>query len=997
MRILSFICAVVVVLGLLPSPARAAPALQPLTHLHHTAWTAQDGVPGQVVALAQTPDGYLWLGTPNGLFRFDGVRFERFDAIAGESLPAKSVLTLMATPDGGLWVGFMTGGTAFVRDGRVLRTDAAQGLFDMSTRRFARQRDGTLWVVTGRALLKLVDERWVPVSTESGYVATGRVGSMDLVVDPADNLWVASTQGVYVQAAGQARFQPVAVRDLNFSALAVDPQGRVWASDTDHGRGIVRLPRPGVAGDRADDWHAAPNSLFAPAFDAQGRLWYGDSEGLVRAPVPGEAGAPERLTPDQRLSGDFVMNLLHDRDGSVWVGTNGGLDRLRPARVARVDFPRKASQVVMLGGRDGTVWLAARQQGLLRGAERAQPVATGLHESVTAMMEGADGQLWLGTSDGVWRGRPGGRFEHLLPPAERGPWRGEVRAMVQQRSGAVWIASNNFSLFRVDAGRWTYLASRNGYPPGPPSCLAVDGRDRVWLGYSDGVLLRVDENGQLTRWTAAQGQTVGGVKALRVVGDHVWVGGENGLLRVDEQGLRVIRARAPGRLEGLSGVVETADGDVWVNGAAGIAHVPAAELRRALAGADPRVEAELFDTLDGLPGRAEQMDTSATALQGPDGRLWFSLTNGVVTVDPARLTRNTRPPWTAVQRLSAGGRDYPGQAALQLPAGTRDLQLDYTATALAMPERVEFRYRLVGLDADWQAAGTRRRAYYTNLAPGRYEFQVLASNEDGVWATVPGTRAFEILPTPTQTVWFRALCVLAVLAALWGAYALRARHVRGRFRDRLQVRMRERERIARDLHDTLLQGFYGLMLRFQAVAAGMPAASASRAELEAVLTHADEILLESRDRVTGLRELPRPESLVQTLLSFGQGLAQGQATEFLLSEQGAPRLLQPWLHEEVCFIAREALCNAFRHARATRVGLCLQYGDEAFRLSVWDDGQGLPKQVLAEGARPGHWGLAGMRERAERIDARLLIERREGGGTQVLLEIAARRAYAPAA
>jgi len=975
--------------------AAMAVARPALAHLHHTAWTDREGVPGQVMALAQTSDGYLWLGTPNGLFRFDGVRFDRFDAIAGESLPAGAVLTLMATPDNGLWVGYVAGGTSLVRDGHLLHVDPARGAFEVSTRRFGRRRDGSVWVATGLALLRYQNGVWTEMGPLQGYPARGSVGSMDLVVDHDDKLWVACTDGVYLLAAGQERFRKLPIDHLDFAALALAPDGHVWASDPIKERGVVRLAAPAREPAAPALWRAAPQSLFAPAFDDRGDLWYGASEGLVRQSLV--AGGAREVLPASALSGDFVMAVLQDREGTIWLGTNGGLDRLRPAKVTPVDFARKPSVIALATGRRGEVWLGARAQGLMQAtpALRSVPLAAG--GFITALMVDSRDALWIGAGDGVWQ-QQGGGFVHLLPPAVS-RWTGSVQALAEDRTGAVWIAANNRSLSRYAQGRWEFLSGHNGFPRPPPACITVDGRGRVWIGYEGGRLLRVDGQA-LTLFGAAEGLRVGGVKAIEVRGEHVWIGGELGVQLATEGGLRTLLAQDPQALAGVTGIVETAAGDLWLNGAAGIVHVAAQQLRRALDDAAYRVASERFDTLDGLPGKAEQSRPLRTAQQSADGRLWFALSNGVVTIDPATIPHNTRAPWVGVQSVSAGGRAYrdAGLGAIALPAGTRDLRVDYTATSLAVPERVRFRYKLSGLDADWQEAGTRRQAFYTNLGPGHYEFLVLAANDDGVWSPAPAAQAFDIAPSATQTPWFHALCALAALLALWLLYVLRARQLGARIADRMRIRMLERERIARDLHDTLLQGFQGLMLRLQAVAEDIPAGSPTREQFERVLDRADAILLEGRERVTDLR-LPSPDlgGLAQTLAGVGRDLSQHHAARFVLTVEGEPRALRPLLHEDVCLLAREALFNAFQHAHATRIELAIVHSPALFTLRVRDDGCGLPAAVAADGARPGHWGLAGMRERAARAGGRLRLWSRGGAGTEIELEIPGRRAYADGA
>ncbi len=987
---------------LLPASNAAAPVLRSIVQLHHTAWTIQEGVPGPVVAIAQTTDGYLWLGTANGLFRFDGVRFVRFDAIAGEHLPSNAVLTLMATRDGALWVGYFAGGLSVVQGGHVRRSEPAEGLLETGTRRFAMTSRGQAWLANGRGLGTLVDGHWVFMGPADGYPKMGEAASMGVVVDGDDAVWAATSDGVYVRARGQAAFAKVDVPNLGYAELAVAPDGRVWATDPVGERGIRALPRPGApvdpkdARNGPDAWRPAPQSAMAPAFDRAGRLWYGADSGLMRDATTAAPGAPDRFTPADGLSGDFVMSVFEDREGSMWIGTSDGLDRLRTPKAVQLAFPRHPSVIAMAPGDGGDAWFAARQQGLFHASGGVlQPVPSPLDMWITALYRDRDGVLWAGAFDGVRRVDRTG-FTRLPLPAGMGSWQGSVQAIVKDKAGVLWVAASNYGLYRYQGGEWLLRAGRPAdFPSTPPNCLAADDAGKVWFGYRGA--LRVLDGERLATYGPADGLRIGGVQAIEPVGDHVWLGGEFGVQVFDGHGFKSIRAADDALFLGISGIVETSAGELWLNGSGGISRIPAAELRHALADASYRVQVQHFDVLDGLPGSAEQNRPLRTAMQTADGTLWFALSGGVVTIDPAAAPRNAVVPVVEVEQLSAGSRvlrDAPAARA-RLDPGTHDIAVDYTATSLAMPERVRFRYRLDGLDADWQDAGTRRRAFYTNLGPGHYTFRVTASNEDGVWATQPATMAFDIPPSPLQTAWFRAFCVLVAVVLLWLAWLLRSRQLAARIGDRMQVRMLERERIARDLHDTLLQGFHGLMLRFQAVAEDIPPESPTREQFERVLVRADEILLEGRERVTDLR-MPSPElgSLAQTLAGVGRDLSEHHAARFSLTVEADPRPLRPLVHEEVCLIAREALFNAFQHAHATRIELAIVYGPGEFTLRVRDDGAGLPEEIQDGGSRPGHWGIAGMRERARRAGGRFRVWSRPGAGTELELSIPGRAAYA---
>ena len=322
------------------------------------------------------------------------------------------------------------------------------------------------------------------------------------------------------------------------------------------------------------------------------------------------------------------------------------------------------------------------------------------------------------------------------------------------------------------------------------------------------------------------------------------------------------------------------------------------------------------------------------------------------------------------------------------------MRIDYVGLSLTMAERVRYRYKLEGVDTQWQEAGARRQAFYTNLRPGVYQFQVMASNNDGVWNETGATVAFTIPPAFIQTVWFVALCGVAGSALLWLLIGIRTRQVANRMRARLEDRLAERERIARELHDTLLQSTQGLIVHFQVVANRIARDEQDRAFLESTLKRADEVLAEGRDRVLDLRgPADLLADLPAALFAAGNELAQAHTARFSTSIEGKLRELEQRAKDEAYRIGREALINAFRHAQASLIEVQVIFGDADLRLRIRDDGLGIAAQTLQTGAKSGHWGLKGMRERALRIGAELAIWSRPDAGTEIELKIPGHIAY----
>ncbi|ANH69180.1 hypothetical protein ABE85_19315 [Mitsuaria sp. 7] len=1018
----------------------------PLDQLHHTSWGAREGLFGPVYSLAQTTDGYLWLGTDRGLLRFDGVRFETFESLAGETLPERSVLSLHATPDNGLWIGFMRGGLAQVRNGHVLlREPARPGGFEGATRGFAQEKDGTVWVASTRGLFKRTGDRWQRMGKAEGYPEPAPdLLTWNVHLDGDANLWVNNTQGLLVKAAGTARFSRVETPGKNPNFLSVDPQGRVWlVAQMEHNQmRYFRAPRPQVPGESFGNGHPVHASTYMPIFDSDGNFWSGALDGVTRERFPGlepaaglslpaeniapppiplvpfvpaaGASAPgvtqtydfhlpalQRLTPNQRLSGDQVLRLLQDREGSVWIATNGGLDRLRPTRVSLVQFPAAMSALAMAAGPQGDLWFTSRNATFHLQASGSGPDLSRYampYGSVSRVFVDHAGTVWTGDKNGLWRLGPDGRF--VDERREAFPdWKGMLKDIAEDRAGTIWVATQFMGLLRrFSDGRWERLSGTKGFPPGSlASSISVDQQGRVWIGYVDGQVLRVDEGDRVTRFADKEGLRVGGVLAITAGQGHVWIGGDRGAQRLDDEGhFLELKGRSPDALNGVSGIVETPEGELWLNGAAGITRVAATDLQRAITEPGFQVPLTQLDTQDGLTGRAETNWPLRTALQTPDGRLWFAMTNGVVTVDPARLKRAAAPAVLDVQRVLVNGAPLTPQSGglVRAVAGTKDLQVDYTSLSLAMPERANFKYRLRGLETTWHEAGARRQAFYTNLGPGNYTFEVQGTNEDGVWSAAPASFAIEIPPTFLQSTGFRVLCALAVLMAIALLVRMRLRQIEARARERYRARLDERTRIAQDLHDTLLQGFQGLLLRFQRVAWGIPDESPARAEMERALDQADAVVIEGRNRVTDLR-LPPPDvgTLEQTLEALGKDLSGFHDAAFRFSVDGTPRLLDACVHAELALVGREGLFNAFQHAKATGIALTIAYTDATFTMKIADDGVGVPTATQVDGHSPGHWGLSGMRERVTRVGGSFELRSAPGAGTEVLLGIPAAQAY----
>jgi signal transduction histidine kinase len=527
--------------------------------------------------------------------------------------------------------------------------------------------------------------------------------------------------------------------------------------------------------------------------------------------------------------------------------------------------------------------------------------------------------------------------------------------------------------------------------------MTTDGQERKWLYYAGGRLVVV-EGARVRTFASDEGPAIGDIQVILARRNGVLLAGEFGVATFDGERFHALRSRTIPSLSRITGVVQTVEGETWMNGIMGLVRVRTSELDAALA--DPArarsLHYQLFDFRDGLPGLAQQDSFEPTAVEASDRRLWFITNRGLAWVDPAHMTRNSLPPPVLIRFITAGGMQYAYQPKVTFQRHIEDLEVDYTALSLSIPERVRFRYMLQGVDSHWIDPADRRQAFYTNLRPGDYRFRVIAANNDGVWNTTGASMELIVPPTFVQTRWFVLLCVAAGLLILWLLYSLRLRQISARLNDRSEARLAERERIARELHDTLLQGFQGLILRFQAVANRMPLEGPGRQMMNEVLERADEVIVEGRDRVRNLRGTDDKGDLAEIFKAAAESLVLDSAAEFRLVVTGVVRDIHPIVLDEIIKIGNEAIFNAFQHAQARHIEVGISYDPRRLRLQFGDDGVGINPDIVAAGGRANHFGLTGMRERARRIHAEFKLVSQPGKGTRIDLTIPGGIAYATA-
>lgn len=973
---------------------RSPPGFAPFKHVRVA---ADDGAPDGVLRIAQTADGYLWFAG-DSLYRFDGATFEQIDWPEGAGRRHASPSALMTDSKGELWVGLRdTGGVAVYRHGALQdmhMPDPPRGLAA-----FAQTPDGAIWASSlglDKRLQRLGAAGWERVDETQG-LPPGYI--MDLVVARDGGLWVAlsaedgGSGTLALLAPGADRFQTMDARLSGRPKIALDRKGTLWTSDAAGTRmlfgpdgapskgGIVFPALPGTSraaftfDHRGGLWgttgavgvfHIADplsprgtsvesvhqfreiNGLtsdisYLPFVDREGNVWIATESGIDqfrRASAIQEAAIPADPA--------FGLKMAKARDGSVYVATRRTLFHAQPGADPKPIRALDSDEVSMCSARDGGVWLVERSQTLLLHGQQA--TITPGHpggEAQIACAEDGNGRLWLGLADGqlVWRDRGG--WHHAT---------GELAAL------------NLWDLATTPAGQLALIV--------PPDVAMLEG-DHLKT-------IRLAPTGIGTPWALLPGNLPGS--------RDLFVSGSSGLARMRGDQVRQLDDRRFPWITWVRTLQQTPDGETWLFNRTGAYKVATVDFDRAFDDPHAPLPYTKLDALDGLASTVQKGGFAGTqsALAG-DGRLWFLNRQGAAYIDPANLPSNKIAPPVTIRALSSGGRSWRDPTQLTLAAGTRSLDITYAGLSFTVPQRVHFKYRLEGVDEHWVDAGTRRTVSYSNLGPGRYRFQVMASNNDGVWSQQSASLDVEIRPTFVQGWPFRLLCAVALAGLLWLVYSLRLRAVARSVRSRMAERVEERERIARELHDTLLQAIQALTLRFQLAADDLPPGYPGRASLVSAIDTADRVIAEGRDRVRALRTQQEGD-VEQVICDLIAQTGFEPAIEVAVAVHGSPRRLDPLALEEVTAIAGEALHNMRQHAAATRVTVEIRF-DSSFGLRLADDGVGIAPAVAAGGGKEGHFGLVGMAERARKLRARLCVAPLAEGGTDVVLSVPGAIAY----
>jgi signal transduction histidine kinase/ligand-binding sensor domain-containing protein len=998
----------VVLLFVLAASAWAVDPNRQITQYAHTAWRTQDGLLDKPSALTQTADGYIWVGTSSGLMRFDGVTFRHWTPPGGEPFPF--VADLLGARDGSLWIGTARG-LFLLKDGVLSGYNAKRGAPGISA--IIEDRNGTIWVTRyrindGQGPLCRVTGATLQCFGESDGIGSGY--GLGLAEDSKGNIWF-GCQALCRWAPGSSQVyfkEQFKNKSSNgVSRVAMGPSDTVWA--TLEGTG----PKMGVQYYSGGKW----SSYVVPGFDGRTilsevllfdrnqTLWVGTtSAGLYHI----HDGFADHYGSAQGLSGNLVETIFEDKEGNIWITTDRGIDLFRDFAVATFsDNEGLIGTTVrsIMASTDGSVWVAnegsldiIRSDGV--SAVRAGHGLPG--HNVKALFKDSAGRMWLGIDNKIMTYNQGRFLEVRDSPARLVE---SAASFAEDVEGNVWVLDHHESgearLFRIRGDRIEENIRVDKLFP-RPRAIAADRGGGIWVYYSGSNIARY-RDGRAEAAVSLVGrpdQVL--IPSSFFVDSHnvAWAATNKGLYRIKDGAVTLMDSRNGLPCSMVFSMIEDNDGAYWLYTRCGLVKISKSDFASWVKSPDGKVPVRVYDALDGVQADISPESYTPVVTKSPDGHLWFAGDTDVQTVDPGRNHTNATPPPVHIEELLADHKNYADLKNLKLPPLSGELEINYTALSFSIPRRVRFRYELEGHDQQWQDAGTRRQAFYNDLGPGHYRFRVIACNNDGVWNEEGATLDFSVAPAWYQTIWFRISCVGGFVLLLWALYQLRLQQLERQFGMQVEARVNERTRIARELHDTLLQSFQGLMLRFQTVGEMLPARPVdAKKALEGALDRADEAISEGRDAITDIRasslasrDLEKSITALMTNLSEELAAGNGRSTTFRVVVEGAPRAVRPTLQDEIHRIARESLRNAFRHAQAGHIETEITYG-ESLRLRFRDDGTGIDPSVVEHGGRSGHWGLPGIRERAKQIGAQLAIWSELGAGTEVELSIPGSIAY----
>ena len=936
-----------------------------LKEFGHQAWLTENGLPQNTVqAIVQTQDGYLWAGTQEGLARFDGLNFVVFDKENTPAFKSNDIRFLVEDRAGRLWIS-TSYGLVCRQNVQFTSYTVNEGLPDNSIGPVVEDTSGNIWIGTAGGLTRFANGNFKTFTAEHGL---SRNVIQTLCARADGTLLVGTSAGM--QSLSGDRFTnfntPENVHPGNITAIAETRDRHLWFGTLD---GLYGLDAP----TSTSFFAALPNSrISALRVDRADVLWIATAHGLASL----RNGKIETFTSDDGLTSNLVLSLFEDREGSLWIGTEaGGLNLLKSKKfntyTTKDGLPNDVVKAIYQDAQ-GRIWIGSNGGGLTLfkdGKFTTWTTRDGLSSDVVLSLAGdADGTIWIGTPDGLNRFKDG-KFQTFT--FAEGLSNDLVRSVLVDRKGVLWAGTRD-GLNSFHDNVFTTYTTRDGLANNFIGAIFEDSKGNLWVGTLGG--LNKIHDGQFQTFTTKDGLSSNTVISLyEDASGDLWIGTNGGGLNRFHDGKFV---SFTGAADVIYRILEDQQQNLWCSSNKGIFRVNKRELDKGV------VNPTFYGPADGTLTRESSGGGHPAGWKTSDGRLWFATIKGLAVIDPEHIPLNTSPPPIAIEQLFVDNQSIPLTPKVTLSPGAARLDFYFTALSFIAPENVRFKYKLEGFDHDWIDGGGRRVASYTNLRPGNYVFRVIAANNDGVWNESGAALDLYLRPRFYQTYWFYLLCVLLLALTAWQLYRLRVRRLALQFRAVLA----ERNRIAREIHDNLAQDILGISVQLELVARLMPAAAESaKGHLDRARMLVRNSMTEARRYVWDLRsqELQKKD-LPAALRDTTKRLTAESEIETVVEVAGPLRPLPIEVETNLLRIGQEAVNNAVKHARAKRIEVGLNFETRKVQLSVRDDGSGFdPSEQIAD----GHFGLLGMRERAEQIGGVLSIDSAPERGTQIDVEV----------
>jgi len=949
--------------------------------------STRDGLlSNSIRGLAQAADGTVWVWTGAGLARWDGERFQALTLDAG--LPGDRINSIATSSDGDLWVGTSAGAMALHGGHWSPGPQEQHGANINST-----GKPSSPGLYRAASLVRQADNGDVLISTSAG-IFRERGGAVTMVSDvaalPEDGVsFLAELPDGTIAVAGKSSV------DLLPNLRDGKPPAQSMSTFT------VANQLPG----------AKIETVYA---DREGSLWVGTNRGLARIVIDNGKPSVELLPPTDPLAANAVVAFLEDREGDLWIGTEtAGLHILRDSRfriVGASDGLSSDATTAIVEDAHGSVWIGTRDAGLnriLNGQATSLTTANGLLSNVILALAAApDGGLWVGTPDGLSRI---GKSAVTSYTSADGLPDDFIRSVLVAPDGSVWIGTRH-GLTHLDHGRFLSLSQADGLGSDLVGALVMDSDGDLWIATLNG-LSRLHQS-HLHNYTTANGLSSNVITALNKTADGMlWIGTQSdGLNLWDGKQFRPVRADSSTVAPlpaAIHAILPDDRGHLWLASNSGLTRADTKSLLDCALRRQCSILATHFTTADGLRSRETSGNSHPTACRRSNGELWFTTPRGVIIADPLHFAAIPAAPPVVIERFSVDDKDVDAGPNTRITAGHLRFQFDYAGLSFAAPQKLRYQYKLEGFDHAWTDAGTRRTAYYTNIPPGRYSFKVRTTFADSSPPAAPGTASYNSTSTPSetseaaltfvllphfyQTASFRVLAILIIVALILWFFRRRVIRVQREFR----AVMQERNRIAREIHDTLAQGYVGISLQLEILGELLRHNRTEAAAKHLALTQGlvREGLDDARQSIWALRSHDAAEKTLPIRLRRLVEQVQDATLTASLEIHGAYRLLAPEAEKEILRIAQEAIQNVKRHAAASRLSARLDYGERTLALSISDNGKGFQVAAINSGnpaaPRAGHYGLTGMRERAALIHAEFEVVSQPGAGTKVLLSVPA--------